>query len=701
MHGIRILTVKRLFFLSLFIFSFIFQLKVFATSEILGKVPRSVSLTRERRELPMFLQLWVARVFLVLDLSVAHADANTHVGDDIPQFSHSAHVKSHGSHTPVSFQDTVDLAHQLELHSFKSLLTSLETSMDVHGITPLKKKQKAHPQSYLPVLSNSEKDNSLDELMAQSNHLETTSLSNFVNSISVQAGVEQVPLEQSQNLANLEVQQGYSKLTDSFAYRTIGSTHVSESTSGAGSPGVVALASVIGPTGFSHASTGIPTSQATEAVRTYVEAFYKEQIQVAGVTSEMKTIESVSTGSGAIGWEISRAEDHWPTLARLNSPANGDEMIPLIKSETLDFWSRFLGITQSDTQGLMLVKVASGWQVEFPQASSELNTTHSAKQTLYLSLDGNYRGREPNSDGGTIAFFNVQAGFNLLFVSLKPSQPHLTSDLEGAVAVPVLPGILTYVDLTQFAVRTVEGKVAIKGKATQTEDSLEHESVSVQSGTVRILGAQSAVSKLDQQRTFKIENVLTFSNYPNYLEVDAVEDLGDSSPPTLGFTHRYAILPSEMHHLNLVRNSYSKIQNWLSQTSQPFQDHEGFAIAYLSRLMGAHDTSALTPVIQPVQGSEKFKVEYSYGGATPYPIASDDRIQLPEESRWMDGLPVSLSYALTPDEKRVLGAGFSEGLMEMKVLDDQKKEVWSTIFSCVTPSGQCSQALLESIETRK
>jgi hypothetical protein len=408
----------------------------------------------------------------------------------------------------------------------------------------------------------------------------------------------------------------------------------------------------------------------TEAVQNaprFIEAFKKDQIEIANVRSEMRTQEAEI--DGAVGWELSQALDHMPVL-RWKHPLERNVTTPMVSNQVIQDFATFFRVHQDSKSGLVLISIPAGWAVKFSAIGTGPTPDRpAADQPLYFDMEGNYLGRDSMNTGGIVAFPNAVEGLRMVNVSLVPTGGQTGPDLAGAVAFPVFAGTTTYLDFSQPGVRTLEGKVAVKNNPSLGE------STSLIKSTINVIGPLALNQKANDAGAFRLENVLTFGNYPIYIDVDSDERNETSEEAVPGYTHRYAVLPSEMHKVSLIRYSREKIQSWKDVLPGGVPDESPIAVGHFSKIVRRYSSGSLIPEVSSNFGE-------SFG--RPCPLSDDDHIQAPQHARSITGKSTWYAPALLDDEKRVVGFEMANGIFEMKLLDAQRKSVWS-MFAPASP----------------
>jgi hypothetical protein len=193
-------------------------------------------------------------------------------------------------------------------------------------------------------------------------------------------------------------------------------------------------------------------------------------------------------------------------------------------------------------------KIPAGWDVEFSDR---------AEKVIYADEHSHF---DPPSD--TIryfAFLNAAPGAQV--VTLKTV---LGAD-TAAVAVPVLGGSSTYLDLTAVSKRSFSGNVLDASAQTRT---------GVAGASVSVVGQPNAVFFATESGYFHLSEVYAIGSYPLYVETTTAQ----------GFKHRYRVSPSKMDDVELYRMSDAQLMGWIGQLEGGVSPESGVIVAAMPGL---------------------------------------------------------------------------------------------------------------------
>ena len=378
----------------------------------------------------------------------------------------------------------------------------------------------------------------------------------------------------------------------------------------------------------------------------YVEAFQPELL-VYGARSQMLSQES-SVLEKKRGWQLaSGATDHWPTLNWIDATGVKDWSVPLMSANTIHSLGMMEGATQQTTAGIIFGRIAEGWDVEFSgRAERPVFLTPERFRAGASQVPGQEQGQtEHNVDSDPdrnisqkyryFALLNAQPGAHLLYFT-----SHVGAG-TGAVAIPVMGGTATYMDLVDIQSGPVTGRVQFTGKEARQKGAFDNI-------TVRILGQDSAAGVTDSRGQFHFDNVLTASTYPIYMETDKAG----------GFTHRYHVLPQERDQVILHRISKPKVMDWLQQLEGGISDTSGLVVGAVPGLVEKFRDTLLLPRVHAIPASKSLIPE-------TYTLSSRGRL--------------SPQTALNLYETRFVGVQVPEGLALSQVEDEHGRILWSQL----------------------
>lgn len=312
--------------------------------------------------------------------------------------------------------------------------------------------------------------------------------------------------------------------------------------------------------GTVEVSSGCESSEAQDSppsAAPYIEAL-EPSIELAQAKTESLTVESEESSVSGSGWRISEAPLHMPTVHWSASHA-----VPLFSNNTLLLLSKLSATEIQPSSGLVFGSLPDGWTVEF-----------SARSDRVLILNESNALVPPTQVSGErrFVFLNAAPGAHLLYLSRSGCGS------TAAVAMPVLPGRATYVDVSRIRQRRVAGRVF---------DASSSAPVPIPGAQVRVVG-QAAVATTGKRGDFEIRHVLSVGPYPLYLETETAN----------GFTHRYRVLRERTEQLSLFRLSERQISSWIAQLSGGISAESGIIVTALPQLAARH--GELVPSARPL-----------------------------------------------------------------------------------------------------
>jgi hypothetical protein len=372
-----------------------------------------------------------------------------------------------------------------------------------------------------------------------------------------------------------------------------------------------------------EAAAAAEPAKSASPVTSFVEAFEWTN-PVTGVTTEAITIENaegLKAQTGRSGWNLARALNHLPTLYWSN-----EKPAALIANNAAFLLSRLAGTapsTQSET-GIVFGKVPSGWSVEL---------SGRAEHPVVLGEDN--RILQPQSTEGDryFAFLNTEPGAHLVYLvgALGKS--------NGAVAVPVIPGTATYLDLIQVTKKGLTGKV-FDAEATSPRP--------IKGAQVRVVGQGGATAVTNERGEFSIPGVSVISNYPLFVETDAAT----------GFTHRYKVASGHEHDLMLFRMTERQITQWLDQLEGGISQASGIVVAAVPGPVAQNTEHAVYPATESLLANTNLKPE-------SYTLSETGALQV--------------NTPLKPDTSRFISVQVPEGPTIVRLEDQRQAMVWSEL----------------------
>lgn len=346
------------------------------------------------------------------------------------------------------------------------------------------------------------------------------------------------------------------------------------------------------------------------------EAFTHDQM-LTGVQSDVITSEE-----SGVGWRSYRLNGFWPTVTRVRPR----QRVPLLSENSAQLLALTTGSRIQKSAGIVFGKIPPGWTVTLSGRS---------ERGVYL-----------NSDDQPVSPFSVEGERSFVFVNAAPGSQllilkgHSVND-QGIVAIPVLAGQATQIDLTRLTFRKLAGFVY------NAESNEPYPLAGVQ---VRLSGTSGLDVLTGSDGYFEIPEVLTVSDYPVYLETDQAG----------GFTHRYEISPDNIDNAILYRLGNQQISDWVDQL-------EG----------GVSAESALAVVAVPTAVIEQV------GGRKLRPRVSsllDNPSLIPETYTISPSGELKVQRSIYSKLPRFVSVQLSEGPFAAEVVDEKDQLIWSHLL---------------------
>ena len=276
----------------------------------------------------------------------------------------------------------------------------------------------------------------------------------------------------------------------------------------------------------------------------YVEAF---EWATPVTPSHVEPISNERGGAPGevLGWDLTRAENHWPTLT-WKAGVGATRVVPLVSNNALFFLANLAqpSVKVQNGAGIVFGKVAAGWNVEL---------SGRAERPVFLTADGRQVAIGDMESDRYFAFLNVEPGSHLIYLMNRLGT-------AGVVAIPALSGVSTYADVTQPVQRTVTGHVY---------DSGSSKFAGLSNVQVRVVGQQNANVTTGASGDFRIANVTVIDHFPLYLETDA----------DIGATHRYRVLAGQEGNLSLYRLRDEQVRELVDQLEGGVSQDSGLIVA--------------------------------------------------------------------------------------------------------------------------
>lgn len=285
--------------------------------------------------------------------------------------------------------------------------------------------------------------------------------------------------------------------------------------------------------------------------------------------------------SSAGGWVVHRAEDHHDTLSWVNFKE--ERPIPLLSRNSLMAIDlevkrrKEKDLSASDLQlphyGVVMGRLQEGWNLEFSGRSEPV---------IYFDSNRNIlKNKGSAKKDRYFVFPRAELGAHLVYLT------EVGTGRSTAVAFPVLEDTTTYLDfLDSPTLRDLVGTLRF-GSNPKVRGLRE--------ANLRVVGQTKALARTNSFGEFLIPDVLTFGDYPVYVEVDHHK----------GNLHRYRVLPRQMEDKVTFHWFRSEeIFNWIGQVKGGQllgTQSTGLILGSFKGLQSLHSQSYLFPSVSTLQ----------------------------------------------------------------------------------------------------
>lgn len=357
------------------------------------------------------------------------------------------------------------------------------------------------------------------------------------------------------------------------------------------------------------------------AASAFVEAFDRFSTQLDGVESQM--ISSEGSPEYPRGWQLASYLNHWPTMSWLDSGVQVGNT-PLIGRNTIALLESRFGIRFEASAGIIFGRLKSGWKVDLSDR---------AERPIFIDDSGVLSEQDNDAVDRSFIFMNAAPGVQMVFVESTSAQGN------AAVAIPVMTGVATYVDLTHLQSASLSGRVMEKASEQSTWT------------TLRVVGQERAVTSFQLGQRFKIENVVLAFPYPIYVETDRGE----------GYTQRYRLLPDQLSDASLTRFSKDRVEKWrdrIAELQNGISPQSGMLVAAFPGLVQEHSELDLSIHIRPISNAHE--------------LSPQTYVRAP------NGL-LNLDHTIAPHEDFIVGAEIPDGPFVLEVLNQDQRVVYSEL----------------------
>ena len=356
--------------------------------------------------------------------------------------------------------------------------------------------------------------------------------------------------------------------------------------------------------------------------RVFIEAFDRLGSRIQGVDTQFLTAELA--GTDYRGWEVATSFNHLPTVNWVD-PQGPVSHTPLIGLNTIALLESRFGIHSESSAGIVFGRVQAGWKVELSDR---------AERPIFLDDSGLLSDQDNVAVDRNFIFLNSAPGVQMVFFESTLGRG------MGSVAVPVLTGAASYVDLTHIQWTTLSGKI------TEKTDDLST------IATFRVVGQSAAVAGVRVGENFRLDSVVVAHPYPLFVETDRAD----------GYTQRYRLLSDQLQNLDFTRFSRERIEKWkvqIAHLQNGLSPESGMLVAAFPRLVEHYqqDTDLKVRI--------RALTESSHLNPSVYVRAPNGAL--------------NADHFLAPHEDFVIGAQISEGPFILEVLNHAQNVIYSEL----------------------
>lgn len=325
-------------------------------------------------------------------------------------------------------------------------------------------------------------------------------------------------------------------------------------------------------------------------------------------------------------WVRASAPGYWPTLEWRRSLTCSEAPVPMLSANSAILIATMTGSQVQSSAGVVFGRLPKGWSAVI---------SGRADQVVVLDTDRNPSTMEATDRERYFAYLNVAPGTHLLYLS----QPKASA--RGAVALPVVEGHATYIDVGPVGLRNFEGVLA---------DASARQLRGVAKVRIQPVG-QSVTATTDAEGRFKLSGVLAVGDHPVYLDTRSDRY----------YTHRYRALPARTGRLTLFHFGSATVDRWVNQLAGGVSPDAGLIIGAAPALVARSQNATLYPSVRPLSGAAHLAPE-------AYTLGSDERllVQTPLEA----------------DSSRFVGVQAPEGANVIELIRKDQQTAWSEmVFS--------------------
>jgi hypothetical protein len=245
---------------------------------------------------------------------------------------------------------------------------------------------------------------------------------------------------------------------------------------------------------------------------------------------------------------MAQSPDYWPTLFWQGPPPAKKVSSPLISRNTAKLLERLAGTSLQPETGIVFGRIAGGIRVEFSAR---------AERVLYFDAQNHVIDGTDLSGARSFALVNAAPGARIVYTSSN-----------AGLAIPVIAGTATYLDLTQLKKFPVRGKVLDGSSQGQRP---------LRGSRVTVAGFPGASVETDAQGAFDLGEITGIEGFPLYLETEM----------NGSYTHRYRVDTGKAAELTLFRMTNDQIETWISQLEGGISNQSALVLAALPDLLSS------------------------------------------------------------------------------------------------------------------
>lgn len=335
------------------------------------------------------------------------------------------------------------------------------------------------------------------------------------------------------------------------------------------------------------------------------------------------TQEFVDAAASPGSWVLAQAKDHWPTL---HWKSGRNFAAPVISNNSSILLSKIAETNIQAEAGIVFGKLSPGWNVSISGRADQPIILNSRNELINAA----------NADSETyFAFLNAEPGAALVYFK------NSAKGTSGSVAIPVLNGSATFVDLSRISFKKVSGKV-FNAEARRAR-GLRGVAVTV------IDQPQSAITGNDG--SFQIERIAVVDDMPVYLETGIKDE----------YPQRYRVPARQLNEVALYRFSENTVDDWVSQIEGGVSSESALIIGAVPQLVSAAPQKQLFASVRSLLETQVLVPE-------TYSLSSEGELKLQTQLP-ISGIATRFMAVQIPGGPVVVGAK-----------DDSNAGVWSELL---------------------